>query len=81
MYTTSGRKFNIDGPLNVGGKCPSPTYEYTHQGIDYCCCGDGCCWDKCTYDTPPDECLANVPNSSWYYDQGDGYWRAVANVN
>jgi len=83
MCTTSGspdpRKYNIEGKHNFkSGECPSPTYEYTESlGIPYCCCGNGCCLDKCTRDTPPEDCLANIPNSKWYYHQGLGAWRVV----
>merc|ERR1712224_38010 len=34
----------IIGPSDVGGTCPSPSYKYWK----YCCCGAGCCWEKCT---------------------------------
>jgi len=69
---------DLIGPLDVGGQCPSPTYEYTYAGEDYCCCGDGCCWDKCTWSTPPADCIENVAYSQWIYLQDLDYHKAIA---
>ena len=45
-------------------------------GIDYCCCGDACCWDKCRYEMPPVDCLQSIPNSQWIYSEELGYFQA-----
>ena len=66
----------LNGPSDVGGKCPSPTYVYNHQGKDFCCCGHGCCWDKCILSKPPPGCLQNVPNSTWIHSKHLGYFQA-----
>jgi hypothetical protein len=50
----------ITGPSDLGAPCPSPSYESTYSGIDYCCCSDGCCWDKCVSSAPPTNCLRGV---------------------
>ena len=76
----SGNLHLLTGPSDVGGQCPSPSYKYTYEGVDYCCCGDGCCWDKCTYTTPPIDCLENVPNSQWIYSQELGYYRGFVTI-
>ena len=44
--------------------------------IDYCCCGDACCWDKCRYETPPADCLQSIPNSQWIFSEELGYFQA-----
>ena len=66
----------LNGPSDIGGKCPSPTYVYYHQGIDYCCCGHGCCWERCILSKPPAQCLQNVTNSKWIYSKELGYFQA-----
>ena len=73
---------NFSGSLHpfrasdVGGECPSPSYLYEYAGVDYCCCGDGCCWNECSYSTPPADCLQNVPDSQWIYSEDLGYFQA-----
>ena len=65
------------GPNDVGGQCPSSTYQYNAPGIcsdGCCCCGAGSCWDKCDY-TPAD-CIKDVTNSEWRYVEELGYYRA-----
>ena len=66
----------LSGPYDVGGQCPSPSYEYVHDGVDYCCCDNECCWDKCSLSPPPEECLENIPNSQWVYSKEHGYFQA-----
>ena len=39
--------------------CPEGTKSYG----DTCCCYDGCCWNECWSDPPPDECLSKIPGS------------------
>ena len=63
------------GPSDVGGQCPSPSFKYTEAGVDYCCCGAGCCWEKCTYSTPPADCLQDVSDSQWIYSEDLGYFQ------
>merc|ERR1712173_132717 len=41
-----------------------------------CCCANYCCWDKCTFSAPPDDCVANVPNAQWIYSEDLGYFQA-----
>ena len=65
------------GPNDVGGQCPSSTYQYNAPGIcsdGCCCCGAGCCWDKCDY--TPGDCIEDVANSEWRYVEELGYYRA-----
>ena len=66
----------LSGPSDVGGQCTAPSLIYREGGVDYCCCGNACCWDRCTYSTPPQECLQNVPNSQWIYSEDLGYFQA-----
>ena len=66
----------LSGPSDVGGQCPKPSSKYGEAGKDYCCCGNACCWKKCTYSKPPQECLQNVPNSQWIYSEDLGYFQA-----
>ena len=54
----TGSKKLITGPSDFGAPCPSPSYnEYRQSGKNYCCCRDGCCWDKCVSSQPPVDCL------------------------
>ena len=71
-----GPYHQIFGPSDVGGQCPMPSYKYREEGIDYCCCGSGCCWNRCTRKTPPDDCLQNIPNSQWIYTEDHDYFQA-----
>ena len=66
----------LSGPLDVGGQCPTPSFEYGHAGVDYCCCAKHCCWKRCTFSTPPLECLQNVTKSQWIYSEDLGYFQA-----
>ena len=53
------------GPSDVGGSCPTGTYQYTSQGVDHCCCEGGCCWENCRMSNPPDDCLP--PGATWMF--------------
>ena len=59
------------GPSDVGGTCPTPTYPYREGASrETCCCGNGCCWDKCIdhiVDDYPD-CLDSVSGAFWEWD-------------
>ena len=71
----------LTGHLDVGGSCPKNTYQYSEI---HCCCGiqsEGiqCCWNKCTWEVPPENCLEEVPNSQWVYHVRLGYYIAMQN--
>ena len=60
--------------------CPLPTDRAkSKNALDICCCSVNCCWDKCTFSTPPSDCLKNVTNSQWIYSQKLGYFQAFHN--
>ena len=61
--------------VGFAGKCPFPSSKKDST----CCCGDDCCWDKCTLENPPDDCLVGMYNGEWLYDSKKGYYRAVKN--
>ena len=63
----------ISGPQDVGGECPSSTITLFVK----CCCDMSCCWSACGLPSPPLDCLREVPNAQWYYDQENGYFRAI----
>ena len=63
----------ISGPQDVGGICPVPTFEFN----DNCCCRFSCCWLWCGDSSPPIDCLQEVPNAQWIYDQTNGYFSAI----
>ena len=66
----------ISGPSDVGGSCPAGTNLYKEAEVEYCCCGDGCCWDRCTFQDPPkDNCLP--PGAVWQRDGNTGHFRAL----
>ena len=66
----------LNGPFDVGGSCPSPTYK---DNEIYCCCREDCCWSKCNLASPPEDCLKNVVNSQWVYNYEVGYYMAIQN--
>ena len=70
----------ITGPSDFGGYCPEPTYQYTYEGADFCCCSDGCCWDRCLSEVPPNDCIEVVPNSKWEYNDTLGYHQAKVEI-
>ena len=66
----------LTGHIDVGGSCPKNTYQYSEI---HCCCGAQCCWNKCTWEVPPENCLKEVPNSQWIYHARLGYYIALQN--
>ena len=63
----------LSGPNDVaGGTCPSSTYLWN----SYCCCGSGCCWDQCGWQSPPLDCIQDVPASKWVFNHKLGYYQA-----
>ena len=68
----------ITGPSDFGAPCPSPTYDYTYSGVDYCCCSDGCCWDRCVSSAPPADCIQGLFGGEWRYSAELGYFQAYA---
>ena len=83
LFSTSAAKPNacskkqtpVTGPMDVGfnGLCPSPSYKSNKQ----CCCGNDCCWNKCTLENPPDNCLDGLYRGQWMFDSDKGYYIAV----
>ena len=69
----------LNGPSDVGGKCPEPSYRYKHSGkhLPACCCEDACCWGWCRSKFPPKDCLDGVPGAEWKYFDYDGSYKAV----
>ena len=67
------------GPSDVGGTCPDGSSRNTVADInDHCCCGSGnsCCWAKCTFSTPPEDCLP--PGAEWKFNATlSGHYQAV----
>ena len=68
---------HISGPSDVGGICPNPTYEFLHYDNKVCCCGDGCCWDRCILKVPPKDCLKEVSTAGWKFNAKLGYYQAI----
>ena len=69
---------SIVGPEDIGSEgseeqCPSPAFKDNGK----CCCSQDCCWDKCTLDNPPDDCLKGVIKGHWMFDETKGYFTAV----
>jgi hypothetical protein len=64
------------GPNDVVGDnnntCPSSTYLWNSQ----CCCGSGCCWDQCDWPSPPPNCIKQVFDSQWVFNDKLGYYQA-----
>ena len=67
----------LSGPSDTGGVCPSPTYQYSEGGEDFCCCESNCCWSRCTKSSPPVNCIQGIPNSQWIFNNQLGYFQAV----
>ena len=67
----------INGPQDNFGTCPRNSYVFSKFDTEYCCCENGCCWDKCTSDPPPKSCLDGIPNTVWEYNNVLGYYQAV----
>ena len=72
-------KTELFGPKDFNGNCPAPSYKYAKS----CCCQNGCCWDKCRVTSkPPKDCIKEVPNSQWIYEEELGFYRAfITNRN
>ena len=70
----------ISGPSDVGGNCPSPAYRYSEDGKDFCCCAGNCCWNRCVRLFPPNDCLQEVPNTEWIFDETHGYFQAKSKI-
>ena len=63
------------GPNDVVNKaCPSSTYLWNSQ----CCCGPDCCWDRCSWQIPPSNCiLASIEDDiKWVFNDKLGYFQA-----
>ena len=72
----SEKSHPISGPSDVGGSCPEGTKLYTETDVEYCCCGDGCCWDRCKWREPPEnDCLP--PGAVWQQDDNTGHFHAM----
>ena len=63
------------GRNDVGGTCPSPSNKYNN----HCCCSNGCCWEGCPKEKPPQNCLDGVPNSQWVFNKDKVIYQAVRN--
>ena len=84
----------LTGHIDVGGSCPKNTYQYreihcccgdqsyedgrSSEKSDETS-GAQCCWNKCTWEVPPENCLKEVPNSQWVYHARFGYYIAMQN--
>ena len=66
---------DIRGTADIDGMetCPSPSYKYQTS----CCCGNGCCWDDCSWSPPPQNCTQRIPNSKWVYDIVDSRFKVM----
>ena len=64
------------GPSDVGGACPSGVEIHNKVGADHCCCGsDSCCWARCIFGAPPNDCLPH--GAVWKFNDNRGYFEAV----
>ena len=68
----------LSGPSDAGGVCPAPAYQYREGGEDFCCCEHSCCWRKCAKSSPPVDCLQEIPNSRWIFNDQLGYYQAFS---
>merc|ERR1719414_235378 len=69
--------------MGFGAVCPEFMIPYA---VNTCCCrdvdsdaamGTTCCWNECDYQNPPDDCLNEVPNSKWHWNEALGYYQAI----
>ena len=61
------------GPNDVVNNiCPTKTSLWNGG----CCCGTDCCWDRCDWQTPPPDCIEDVPDSKWVFNDKLGYYQA-----
>ena len=66
----------ITGPSDARGSCVAGSYSHKKEGeFERCCCGKGCCWDKCDWEEPPRNCLP--PMTQWKQNDKLGYFQAV----
>jgi hypothetical protein len=68
----------LSGPSDAGGVCPEPAYQYREGGEDFCCCEHSCCWRRCAKSSPPVDCLQEIPNSRWIFNDQLGYYQAFS---
>ena len=68
----------LSGPSDAGGVCPAPSYQYREGGEDFCCCEHSCCWRRCAKASPPVNCLQEIPNSRWTFNDQLGYYQAFS---
>ena len=74
--TFSGQ--TIDGPDDVGGVCPKPSYaKELDDGTEYCCCSENCCWNNCTATniTEYESCLQDVSGTEWVFNPTFEYFQ------
>jgi len=74
---SNGPKFDgdISKILKPGGSCPSGTSQHRGEHGTTCCCYDGCCWDNCRTQIPPEgKCLASFETATWTYDYKNKFW-------
>ena len=48
----------------------------SHEFNNKCCCGSGCCWNKCSLSEPPKECLDEIAMAHWIFNASLGYYQA-----
>jgi len=72
---------NYIGAKDVFGDCGNANnFVFTKYGQDFCCCENGCCFDRCVKEKPPKECLRGT-NAEWKYNFILGYFQAVKKVS
>jgi hypothetical protein len=59
-----------------GQGCPAPTYPWETSD---CCCGNSCCWGRCTWELPPTTgCLVGqAAGAVWTWSPADGFYKAI----
>ena len=63
------------GPNDVVNKiCPSYLQVTSYLWNSQCCCGPDCCWDRCTWQIPPLNCIED--DSKWVFNDKLGYFQA-----
>ena len=69
----------ISGPSDVGGTCPDNTHLDVSGSKDLCCCGSNCCWNDCTLNQPPSNCLPDN-TTEWIYSDTLGQYQVKRNM-
>ena len=69
----------ISGPSDVGGTCPDNTNLNVSESKDLCCCGSNCCWNDCTLNQPPSNCLPDN-TTEWIYSDILGRYQVKRNM-